>query len=48
MFAASVVDFGSFAISDGTLKNYILQTEDGGYYMAYNIMATNRCKGQIH
>lgn len=47
MFAASVVDFGSFAISDGTLKNYILQTEDGGYYMAYNIMAITAAKDRF-
>ncbi len=47
MFSASVVDFGSFAISDGTLKNYILQTEDGGYYMAYNIMAITAAKDRF-
>ena len=39
MFAASVVDFGSFTISDGTVSGYQLQTVDGGYYMAYNIIA---------
>lgn len=39
MFAASVVDFGSFAITDGTVSGYQLQTVDGGYYMAYNIVA---------
>lgn len=39
MFAASVVDFGSFTITDGTVSGYQLQTVDGGYYMAYNIIA---------
>ena len=39
LFAASVVDFGSFTISDGTVSGYQLQTVDGGYYMAYNIVA---------
>ena len=37
MFTASVVDFGSFPISDGTVIDYQLQTVDGGYYMAYNV-----------
>ena len=44
MFAASVVDFGSFAISGGNVVNYQLQTADGGYYMAYNIMAITAAK----
>lgn len=44
MFAASVVDFGSFAISDGTVVNYQLKTADGGYYSAYNIMAVTAAK----
>ena len=39
MFSASVVDFGSFTISDGNVIGYQLQTADGGYYMAYNIVA---------
>ena len=39
MFAASVADFGSFTITDGTVSGYQLQTVDGGYYMAYNIIA---------
>ena len=39
MFAASVADFGSFTITDGTVSGYQLQTVDGGYYMAYNIVA---------
>lgn len=39
MFAASVVDFGSFQISGGNVVNYQLQTADGGCYMAYNVMA---------
>lgn len=44
MFAASVVDFGSFAISGGNVVNYQLQATDGGYYMAYNIMAITAAK----
>ena len=44
MFSASVVDFGSLPITDGTLINYQLQTVDGGYYMAYNIMAITAAK----
>ena len=44
MFAASVVDFGSFMISGGDVVNYQLQTVDGGYYMAYNIMAITAAK----
>ena len=39
MFAASVADFGSFTITDGSVSGYQLQTVDGGYYMAYNIIA---------
>ncbi len=39
MFAASVVDFGSMPISDGTMDGYLLRQVDGGYYMAYNILA---------
>ncbi len=44
MFAASVVDFGSFTISNGKVVGYQLQTADGGYYMAYNIMAVTAVK----
>ena len=44
MFAASVVDFGSYMISDGDVVNYQLQTADGGYYMAYNIVAITAAK----
>ena len=44
MFAASVVDFGNFTISNGKVVGYQLQTADGGYYMAYNIMAVTAVK----
>lgn len=44
MFAASVVDFGSSLISGGNVVNYQLQTADGGYYMAYNIVAVTAAK----
>ncbi len=44
MFSASVVDFGSYAISGGNVVNYQLQTADGGYYMAYNIVAITAAK----
>ena len=44
MFSASVVDFGSFTISDGNVIGYQLQTADGGYYMAYNIVAITAAK----
>lgn len=44
MFSASVVDFGSYMISDGNVVNYQLQTADGGYYMAYNIVAITAAK----
>ncbi len=44
MFAASVVDFGSFTISNGKVVGYQMQTADGGYYMAYNIMAVTAVK----
>ncbi len=44
MFSASVVDFGSMAISDGTLTGYQLRQVDGGYYMAYNIVAITAAK----
>lgn len=39
MFAASVVDFGSVPIAAGPPVGYQLPQADGGYYMAYNIMA---------
>lgn len=44
LFAASVVDFGSFAISSGNVVGYQLQAVDGGYYMAYNIVAVTAAK----
>ena len=44
MFSASVVDFGSYMISDGSVVDYQLQTADGGYYMAYNIVAITAAK----
>lgn len=44
MFSASVVDFGSTPISDGTLDGYQLRQADGGYYMAYNIIAVTAVK----
>nr|WP_157885833.1 hypothetical protein [Parolsenella massiliensis] len=47
MFAASVVDFGSFAISDGSASGYALNTVDGGYYSAYNIVAVTAAEGSL-
>lgn len=44
LFAASVVDFGSSMISSGEMDGYLLKTVDGGYYMAYNIMAVTAVK----
>ena len=44
MFSASVVDFGSTPISSGQLIGYQLQTADGGYYMAYNVVAITAAK----
>ena len=44
LFAASVVDFGSYTISGGNVVGYQLQTADGGYYMAYNILAITAAK----
>ena len=44
MFAASVVDFGKYMVSGGNVVNYQLQTADGGYYMAYNIVAVTAVK----
>ncbi len=44
LFSASVVDFGSSPISDGTVVGYQLKTVDGGYYMAYNVMAITAVK----
>ena len=43
MFSASVVDFGSTAIAAG-MNGYMLQQADGGYYMAYNVMAVTAAK----
>ena len=44
MFSASVVDFGSSTISDGTVVGYQLKQADGGYYMAYNVVAITAAK----
>ncbi|MDO4398638.1 MAG: hypothetical protein Q4C21_09595 [Oscillospiraceae bacterium] len=44
LFAASVTDFGSFSISGGNVTNYQLQAVDGGYYMAYNVVAITAVK----
>ena len=44
LFAASVVDFGSAMIYGGSMSNYQLQAVDGGYYMAYNIVAITAVK----
>ena len=44
LFAASVVDFGSYMISGGNVVGYQLQTADGGYYMAYNVVAVTAAK----
>lgn len=44
LFAASVADFGSFSISGGNVINYQLQAVDGGYYMAYNVVAITAVK----
>lgn len=47
LFTASVVDFGQFPISDGTVINYQLQTVDGGYYMAYNVTGITAAKDTL-
>lgn len=44
MFAASVVDFGSVNIAAGPPSGYIIPQADGGYYMAYNVMAVTAAK----
>ena len=44
MFAASVVDFGSANIAAGPPSGYIIPQADGGYYMAYNVMAVTAAK----
>lgn len=44
MFAAAVVDFGSYPIANGQTVDYQLKTVDGGYYMAYNVMAITAVK----
>ena len=44
MFAASVVDFGSADIAAGPPSGYIIPRADGGYYMAYNVMAVTAAK----
>lgn len=43
MFAASVVDFGTAMIAGG-FNGYMLQQVDGGWYMAYNVMAITAAK----
>ena len=47
MFAASVVDFGSVPIAAGPPVGYQLPQADGGYYMAYNIMAVTAAKDTL-
>ena len=44
MFAASVVDFGSAEIAAGPPVGYQIPSADGGYYMAYNVMAVTAVK----
>lgn len=44
LFTASVVDFGSAAIWDGQMSLYGMGSADGGYYMAYNVMAITAAK----
>ena len=44
MFSASVVDFGTMPVATGRLNNYVLETVDGEYYLAYNIMAITAAK----
>lgn len=47
LFAASVVDFGSYMISGGNVVGYQLQAADGGYYMAYNVVAVTAAKDTL-
>ena len=44
LFAATVLDFGSITLPDGTMGVYQPRKVDGGYYMAYNIMAVTAVK----
>ena len=44
LFTASVVDFGSMQIAAGPAQYYMIPTADGGYYMAYNIVAITAVK----
>ncbi|MGN0518507.1 MAG: hypothetical protein ACI4II_07265 [Acutalibacteraceae bacterium] len=44
LFSASVVDFGATPVGTGRMNGYLLETVDGGYYMAYNIMAITAVK----
>ena len=39
-----MVDFGSITLPDGTMGVYQPRKVDGGYYMAYNIMAVTAVK----
>ena len=47
LFAATVVDFGSITLPDGTMGVYQPRKVDGGYYMAYNIMAVTAVKDTL-
>lgn len=44
LFSASVVDFGEAQIWTGQMNGYVMESADGGYYMAYNIMAITAVK----
>ena len=44
LFGASIIDFGRFDITNGNVNNYQLEAVDGGYYMAYNIVAITSSK----
>ena len=47
MFAATVVDFGPVQIAAGAPSGYQIPSADGGYYMAYNIMAVTAAKDTL-
>lgn len=44
MFSAAVTDFGSVSIAAGNPVGYTIPSADGGYYMAYNVMAITAAK----
>ncbi len=44
LFSASVVDFGSSSIASGPVSGYVIPSADGGYYMAYNVVAVTAVK----